>query len=116
VIEAGTVGAQRNQVRGLAGGKTVISFTATWFVTRDVEPLDDTNWDFRATGWRLLVRGDTPLDVSIGFPVDPRDYATFSPNITAHRPVNCIAAVCAAAPGIVTTADLTVVIPWLGDR
>jgi 4-hydroxy-tetrahydrodipicolinate reductase len=114
LVPAGTVGAQLNRVRGLRDRVPVISFTATWYVTQDVEPLDDTEWTFRSSGWRVLVHGDTPLDVTIGYPVDPSEYADFSPNLTAHRPVNCIPAVCAAAPGIVTTAELPLIVPRLG--
>ena len=41
----------------------------------------------------------------------PEDYAATTPGLTAHRPVNAIPYVVAAAPGIVTTVDLGQVIP-----
>ena len=65
----------------------------------------------RESGWRVLVEGDTPLRVDISYPVAPEDYADFTPGLTAHRPVNAIPAVCAAAPGIRTTMDLPQVVP-----
>jgi len=110
VIKAGTVGAQRMGVSLIRDGKPVMRFRANWYATRDV----DADWDLRETGWRVLVEGDTPLDVSIRFPVAPEDYAAFTPGLTAHRPVNAIPYVCEAPPGIRTTADLPQIIAKLG--
>jgi 4-hydroxy-tetrahydrodipicolinate reductase len=82
----------------------------TWYCSTDI----DADWELRETGWRVLVEGDTPLDVSIRFPVRIEDYAATMPNYTAHRVVNSVAAVCAAAPGIRTVADLPQIIATLG--
>ena len=62
--------------------------------------------------------GDTPLDIVVNFPIgnDPETRARIMPNVTAHRPVNAIPAVCAAPPGIRTTADLPQIVAQLGDR
>ena len=109
-VPAGTIAAQRMQVNGLRNGRPLVTFSANWYLTADVEPA----WDLRETGWHLLVEGDTPLDVDIRFPVPPDEWATTSPGLTAHRPVNAIPFVCAAAPGILTTADLPQVIATLG--
>ena len=110
VVEAGTVGATRITVSGIRGGHTLMRFRANWYVSKNV----DQPWDLRDSGWRVLVEGDTPLDVSITFPVKPEDYAAFTPGLTAHRPVNAIPYVCAAAPGIRTTVDLPQIIAQLG--
>lgn len=109
-IEAGTIGAQRMQVQGMRQGHPLLTFRANWYLTRDVDP----SWDLRETGWHLLVDGDTPLDVDIRFPVPPEAWAATSPGLTAHRPVNAVAMVCAAEPGIVTIVDLPQIIPALG--
>jgi 4-hydroxy-tetrahydrodipicolinate reductase len=109
-VPAGTIAAQRMQVSGLRNGRPLVTFSANWYLTADVEPA----WDLRETGWHLLVEGDTPLDVDIRFPVAPDEWAATSPGLTAHRPVNAIPFVCAAAPGIRTTADLPQVIATLG--
>ena len=77
-------------------------FTANWYCTPDVEPA----WDLRATGWRVRVRGDAPLDVTLAFPVPLDDLGAFTPAYTANRPVNAIPYVCAAAPGILEATDL----------
>ena len=110
-LEAGTIGAQRMQVTGMRKGQPILRFSANWYLTSDVEP----NWDLRETGWRLLVEGDLPLDVSITFPVPPEEWAATSPGITAHRPVNAVPYVCAAEPGIRTIVELPQIIPMLGD-
>jgi 4-hydroxy-tetrahydrodipicolinate reductase len=108
-IAAGTVGAQRVTVTGLHQGKPLLRFRSNWFVTMDLEP----KWDLRADGWRVLVEGDTPLDISISFPIPADERQITLPRLTAHRPVNAIPYVCAAAPGVRTTADLPQVIARL---
>ena len=111
-IPAGTVAAQRMVVSGLRGSETIIRFRANWYCTTLVEPA----WDLRATGWRVLVEGDAPLDVAITFPVPDEYYAATSPAYTANRPVNAIPCVCAAPPGIRTTFELPQVVARLGTE
>jgi 4-hydroxy-tetrahydrodipicolinate reductase len=108
-LAAGTIGAQRLEVSGLHEGRPLLTFSANWYLTADVEPA----WDLRETGWRVLVEGDTPLDVAIRFPVPPDAWAATSPGLTAHRPVNAVPYVCAAQPGIMTSVDLPQIIPTL---
>ena len=109
-LQAGTIGAQRMQVRGMRDGRPLVTFSANWYLTNDVDPA----WDLRETGWHVLVEGDTPLDVDIRFPVPADEWAATSPGLTAHRPVNAIPFVCAAAPGIRSIVDLPQVIATLG--
>lgn len=109
-IEQGAVAAQRITVQGLRDGVPVLRFRANWYCSREIDRPD---WELRESGWRIVVRGDTPLDVSISFPVAPEDFAAFTPGLTAHRAVNAVPVVCAAAPGIRTTADLAQVIARL---
>ena len=103
MLEAGTVAAQRITIAGVRAGKPVLRFRANWYCSREI---DRPEWELRESGWRVTVEGDTPLDVGITFPVRPEDYAAFTPGLTAHRAVNAIDAVCSAAPGIRTNADL----------
>lgn len=110
-IEEGTVGALRIIVTGLHKGEAVIRFIANWYCTDNVADAED--WDFRESGWRVHVEGDTPLKVDITYPVAPEDYAAFTPGLTAHRAVNAVPMVCEAAPGIRTTVDMAQVIPDL---
>jgi 4-hydroxy-tetrahydrodipicolinate reductase len=110
-LAAATVAAQRMIVRGMRGGQPLLTFRANWYCTTDLEPA----WDLRETGWRLVVEGDAPLDVEIRFPVPLERMAESTPGYTAHRAVNAVAVVCAAAPGIRTSVDLPQVIARLSD-
>jgi len=114
-IEAGTVAAQRLRVQGLREGYPLINFVATWYCTTEL----NADWDLRATGWRLFVAGDAPLDVEMRLAVPLEDMGEWSPGYTANRVVNAVAVVCAAAPGIRTTVELPQIIGRLrqgGDR
>jgi 4-hydroxy-tetrahydrodipicolinate reductase len=106
-IAEGTVAAQRTVITGISGGSAVVRFTPTWYCTDELEPA----WDLRPTGWRVRVHGDAPLDVELGFPIALDDLASHTPAYTANRPVNAIPLVCAAAPGILSTADLPPITP-----
>lgn len=106
VVAAGTVGAQRTTVSGMRQGKPLISFTANWFVTTGL----DKDWDLRGDGWRVEVDGDAPLDMDLRFTVPPERKAATTPGYTAHRAVNAVPYVCAAEPGIRTSAEMPQVI------
>jgi len=101
-LAAGSIAAQRTTIVGSSDGTGVVRFTANWYCTPDVEPA----WDLQPTGWRVRVRGDAPLDVTLAFPVPLDDLGGVTPAYTANRPVNAIPYVCAAAPGILATTDL----------
>jgi 4-hydroxy-tetrahydrodipicolinate reductase len=87
---------------------------ANWYVSSDVDTADGQEWDFRNSGWRVLLQGDCPLDIGITFPIEPDNYADMTPGLTAHRPVNVIPYVCEAPPGFRTIVDLPQVIARLG--
>ena len=104
-LPAGTVAAQRTTVVGTTEqGVEIIRFSANWYCTTDTEPA----WDLRPTGWRVRVHGDAPFDVDLTFPVPVEDLGSVTPAYTANRPVNAVAYVCAAPPGILSTTDLPV--------
>ncbi len=106
-IPAGTVAAQRTSITGLSGGSEAVRFTANWFCTQELDPA----WDLLPTGWRVSVRGDAPLELEIEFPVELDDFGAVMPGLTGNRPVNAIPYVCAAPPGVLTTADLPPITP-----
>jgi 4-hydroxy-tetrahydrodipicolinate reductase len=115
VVPKGTVAATKTTLTGYRGGKPLMTFTTTWFVSEDVETSDDAVWEFRSpSGWHVVLQGDCPLDVSISFPVSEADYPEMTPGLTANRPVNAVPFVCAAPAGIVTAVDLPQVIARLG--
>ncbi|WP_156036306.1 dihydrodipicolinate reductase [Blastococcus sp. URHD0036] len=110
-VAAGTVAGQRTVISGMRDGVELIRFRANWICTTEI----DADWDMQATGWRVQMAGDTPLDVRLEFDVPPERMAEYSPGYTAHRAVNAIAAVRAAAPGIRTSVDLPQVVASLGS-
>ena len=112
VIEAGTVAALRTTVSGLRKGKPLISFTANWFVSYDI----DKDWKLRGDGWQVEVEGDCPLDMHLHFTVSPELKAATTPGYTAHRAVNSVPYVCAAAPGIRQSVELPQIIPDLSGQ
>lgn len=102
VVKAGTVAAMRTTVSGMRKGKPLITFTANWFISDDL----DVDWKLRGDGWQVQVEGDCPLDMHLHFTVPEALKAATTPGYTAHRAVNAVLAVCAAAPGIRTSAEL----------
>ncbi len=108
-IPEGTVAAQRMIVRGLRGGEPLLTFRASWYCSKELEP----EWDLRDTGWRINVEGDAPLDVELRFPFSLDRMAETSPGYTANRALNAVAVVCAAPPGSRTTLDLPQVVATL---
>lgn len=105
-IEAGMVAGQRTTVSAQRDGRSVLSFCATWFCSTELDPA----WDLRATGWKVTVEGDAPLDIEIGMPIALDQMSGY----TANRAVNAVPYVCAAAPGLRSTLDLPPIIPTLG--
>jgi 4-hydroxy-tetrahydrodipicolinate reductase len=108
-IDAGTVAGQRITVSGMRDGSELICFRANWFCSTDL----DVDWALESTGWRIVVEGDVPMDVTIRFEVPLERMAETSPGFTAHRAVNAVAAVCAADPGIRTSVELPPILPNL---
>ncbi len=109
-VPAGTVAGQRMEVTATHGGRPLLRFRSTWYCGADLEPA----WDVKPTGWRVTVDGDAPLAVDLPFPFGLDEMAARSPGYTANRAVNAVPAVCAAPPGIRTTAELPQVIARLG--
>lgn len=110
VLKAGTVGGQRITMTGMRNGKALMQMRLNWYCTKEL----DKQWELLGNGWRVQVLGDTPLDVSLAFsPIADEDMAATTPGYTAHRAVNAVHAVCAAAPGICTTGEMQQVITRL---
>jgi 4-hydroxy-tetrahydrodipicolinate reductase len=109
-IEKGTVGAQRITVSGMRGGKAIIRYRLNWYCTLRI----DRDWELRKSGWRALIEGETPIDVSITFPLPAQQVSSAMAALTAYRVINAVPFVCAAPPGIRTTADLPNIVPRMG--
>ena len=108
-LEAGTIGAQRMQVRGIRNGRPLLTFSANWYLTPDVEPA----WDLREQAGTFSSKA-TAAGHRHPLPGPPEEWAATSPGLTAHRPVNAIPYVCAAKPGIRSIVDLPQVVARLG--
>ena len=102
VIEQGMMAGQRITVAGLRDGKPVLRFRANWYCSTDI----DQDWELGENGWRVLVEGDTPMDVKITFPRSSESYADQMSGLTAHPAVNAIPNVCDAEPGIRSNVDM----------
>jgi 4-hydroxy-tetrahydrodipicolinate reductase len=108
-LEKGTIAAQRITVQGIRDGRSLLTFRANWYCTKDI----DADWNLRDTGWHISVEGDTPLEVALRFSIPPERFSATTPGYTAHRAVNAVRFVCEAAPGIRTTVDLPQIIASL---
>ena len=106
-IKAGTAAAQRIIVTGRSNGVDRIRFIQYGFVARDVEP----DWGLQPTGWRIRIHGDAPIDLTMPFPVPLDELSSVVPAFNANGAVNAIPYVCAAVPGLLTTADLPHILP-----
>jgi 4-hydroxy-tetrahydrodipicolinate reductase len=106
-IEKGALAAQRVTIAGMRGGKPVIRFRVNWYCTTQI----DQAWDLRRSGWRLLVEGDTPVEINVDFPVSGEQYSPAMAGITAYRVVNAVPYIVEAEPGIRTTAELPTIVP-----
>ena len=106
-IGAGKVAAQRTIVAAMDGDQERLVFQATWYCSTEL----DHDWHLGETGWRVTVEGDAPLTVDIAFSVELDDLASVTPGLTAHPAVNAVVPVCEAPSGLVTSADLGVIVP-----
>lgn len=106
-LEAGTIAAQRITVSGMRHGQPIIRYRLNWYCTTEV----DRDWDLRPSGWRLLLEGETPIDVNVTFPVTGDKLSPAMAALTAYRVINAVPYICAAEPGIRTTLDLPMLTP-----
>ena len=106
-IEKGTIAAQRINVLGVRKGKPIIRYRINWYTTKNV----DRDWDLRNNGWRLLIEGETPIDINVSFPVAADKASAAMAALTAYSVINAVQYVCAAPPGIQTTANLPILAP-----
>lgn len=111
-IEQGHVGGMDVNWSGVLGGRDAVQVRQRWLAT----PLVDPPWTVEH-GYRIEVTGDPSLHLQLGIWPTAADLADLTKatmhalgmRITAVPVVNAIPAVCAAAPGIATYADLPVI-------
>ena len=106
-IEAGTVAGLDATWLGTAGGEVVAEMRTQWCLGSIFGHAQDPDWRL-LHGYRIRVTGDPNLDIRLSFA--PDDFETFDIGTTTCMPaINAIPAVVAAAPGVLTTADLPLV-------
>ena len=108
-IPAGHVAGTYISWQGIVGDKTLIDLNVRWRKGQTLEP----DWKIDQDGWVIQVDGQPTVTTKVGFLPPPyfqaetlEDFMTLGHIMTAMPPINAIPAVVAAAPGIVTYADL----------
>lgn len=108
-IPAGHVGGMDVKWYGTVDGREVLAVNQRWVASRSLEPA----WNIEH-GYRVEIIGDPNVYVKVDLMPTAEDLADLTPRrmrgiglrITAAPLVNAIPAVCAAAPGIATYAEL----------
>src|SRR3546814_20712681 len=85
----------RTTVSGMRNGRPVITFTANWFISTDI----DADWKLRGHGWQVQVEGDGPLHMHLHFTVPEALKAETTPGDHATRTVTTVQHVSRADPG-----------------
>lgn len=109
-MKKGTIAAMRITISGMKGGKPIIRFRVNWYANKNV----DRDWDLRESGWKLLMEGDNPIEMSITYPVSGEKYSQAMAGNTGFRVLNAIPFIVAAEPGIRTTPELPNISPRMG--
>ncbi|WP_156409408.1 NAD(P)H-dependent amine dehydrogenase family protein [Mycobacterium sp. Root265] len=111
-LPAGHVGGMDVKWYGTRDGREVLAVNQRWIATPLLEPA----WTVEH-GYRIDIAGDPNVHVKVDLMPTAEDLAELTPSrmrgiglrITAAPLINAIPAVCAAAPGIATYADIPVV-------
>ena len=107
-IDAGTVGAVRFETIGVVDGRDAIVIEHVNRMATDLAP----NWPSaqRDGTYRIIIKGEPQMhcDFTVG---SPETSSAAGMVATTMRIVNAIPAVCAAAPGLVSSLDLPLTLP-----
>lgn len=113
-IPAGCVAGVYISWQGIVSGRTVIDLNVRWRKGHTLEP----DWKIDQDGWVIQIDGQPTVTTKVGFLPPPYFQATTLAEfmalghiMTAMPAINAIPAVVAAAPGIVTYADLPLTLP-----
>ena len=115
-LAAGTVAGQRWHWRGVRQGRTLVEIDALWTVGGEYPP----HWPTPRDGWTLTIEGDPSIQAHVLTLASFERVLPLSEHVraasvaTAMQAVNAIPALCEAAPGIRTMADLGSVRSGLG--
>jgi 2,4-diaminopentanoate dehydrogenase len=113
-IAAGCVAGIYASWKGIVGDKVVIDLNVRWRKGQTLEP----DWKIEQDGWVIQIEGRPTVTLDVGFLPPPdfeaetiEEFMVLGHIMTAAPPINAIAAVVAAAPGIATYTDLPLVLP-----
>ncbi|OBK53865.1 dihydrodipicolinate reductase [Mycobacterium kubicae] len=113
-IPAGCVAGVYASWQGVVGGKTVVELNVRWRKGQTLEP----DWQIDQDGWVIQIDGQPTVTTKVGFLPPPyfeattiAEFMTLGHIMTAMPTIHAIPAVVAAAPGIVTYADLPLTLP-----
>lgn len=107
IIRKGTVAGQHYEWNGWSEGKPLITYHFYWTMGENVEP----RWDIDSR-YQVSIEGDPPLEVKLMSPPDSDGKRPFlGLPWTGLLGATALAAVCDAAPGLVTHIELGVVEP-----
>jgi hypothetical protein len=113
-IAAGCVAGVYISWQGIVDGKTVIDLNVRWRKGQTLEP----DWKIEQDGWVIQIDGQPTVTTKVGFLPPPyfqaetiADFMELGHIMVAMPTINAIPAVVAAAPGIVTYADLPLTLP-----
>ncbi|OBJ62786.1 dihydrodipicolinate reductase [Mycobacterium sp. 1423905.2] len=113
-IQAGCVAGVYASWQGVVGDKTVVELNVRWRKGQTLEP----DWKIDQDGWVIQIDGQPTVTTKVGFLPPPyfqattiAEFMTLGHIMTAMPTIHAIPAVVAAAPGIVTYADLPLTLP-----
>jgi 2,4-diaminopentanoate dehydrogenase len=109
-FDAGTQGAMRFEVRGMVNGKARIVVEHVTRIIDDIAPIWPVAPPGRQGAHRVIISGQPSIEVTICADDGSGNSAEGGNATAAGRLVHAIPAVVAAAPGIVTTLDLPLII------
>jgi hypothetical protein len=115
-IKKGCVAGVFGSWQGRVNGRTIVDLNVRWRKGQTLDP----NWDVDGDPWKITIEGLPTVTMQVGFLPPPdfiekaktiEDFMGLGHIITALPPIHAIPAVVAAAPGIVTYADLPLILP-----
>ncbi|WP_310776942.1 NAD(P)H-dependent amine dehydrogenase family protein [Mycobacterium sp. Z3061] len=113
-IAAGCVAGVYISWQGIVAGRTVIDLNVRWRKGQTLDP----DWKIDQDGWVIQIDGQPTVTTKVGFLPPPyfeattlAEFMALGHIMTAMPAINAIPAVVAAAPGIVTYADLPLTLP-----
>jgi hypothetical protein len=115
-LPAGTVGGQRWHWQGRRQGVTLVEIDALWTVGGEYPA----HWPTPADGWTLTIEGDPSMRThflslaSYERDLPIAEHVRAASVATAMQAINAVPAVCRAAPGIATMADLPLIRSGVG--